>query len=186
MNKRIIGALIIVATVALSFTLVSIPSERLIALVGTQNVYLFMYLVALGGSITTFASIPYPLVLLGLAAGGINPLAIGLVSALGVCTSDSLTFFAAQKGRVLLSDKLKASLEKVASYVERYPRLVTPGLVLFATFTPLSNDFAVVSLSLMQYKYRQVVIPLAIGNMCANVGVAYLGVYAYDWISNLL
>lgn len=185
-KRRIIGVFVILATVALSITLVSIPSERLTALIGTQNVYLFMYVLAFLGSITTFASIPYPLVLIGLAAGGVDPLKIGLVSALGVITADTFTFFAARKGSALLGERFNASLNVVSEYIRRYPRLLAPALVLYGMMAPLSNDFAVISLSLMRYAYSRVVLPLAVGNIIHNIAVAYLGVYAYDWIVNLL
>lgn len=180
------GILALLGTAALSFAFVLIPSDTLIAAVGTENVFLFMYAIAFLGSITTFASIPYPLILLGLASGGVNPLQIGLVSALGVITADTFTFFAARKGSALLGERLQASLTQLALYVERYPRLVTPGLVLYGTLSPLSNDFAVISLSLMRYAYHRVVLPLAVGNVVYNVGMAYFGVYAYDFVVNLL
>ncbi len=76
-------------------------------------------------------------------------------------------------------------MQTVASYVKRYPRLLTPGLVLYGSLSPLSDDFAVVSLSLMRFAYARVVIPLALGNVFYNVGMAYLGVYAYDWVMGL-
>jgi hypothetical protein len=186
LTKEKLGAVaILVVTIGLSLLLVSIPTEKLIAYVGTDNVYLFMYLIAFIGSITTFASVPYPLILIGLAAGGIDPLFIGLTSALGVITADTFTFYAARKGRALLGERLQNSMVTIASYVEKYPRLLTPGLVLYGTLSPLSNDFAVISLSLMRFTYYRVVVPLAFGNVAYNVGMAYLGVYAYDWIMGL-
>ena len=172
--------------VGVSFWIVSIPTDSLLAFIGTDNAYLFMYLVAFVGSITTFASIPYPLILLGLASGGMNPVLLGLSSAFGVMTADSLTFVAAKKGRVLLGPKLQKSFLVASEYVKRYPRLLTPGLLLYGTFSPLSNDFAVISLSLMKYKYFRVIPPLAVGNIIYNVGIAFIGVYAYDWIAGLL
>jgi len=145
-----------------------------------------MFLIAFVGSLTTFASIPYPLILLGLAAGGVNPFLIGLASASGVVTADSLTFLAVKRSRVLVNEKILGAVETLSTYIKKYPRLLTPGLVLYGTFSPLSNDFAVISLSLMKYKYVRTIPFLAIGNIVYNVGIAFLGVYAYDWIVNLV
>jgi len=184
-RSRLGGILTVVLTVVFSVGLVSIPTDTLIGYLGTENGYLFMYLIAFVGSITTFASIPYPLFLISLAAGGFSPLLIGLTSALGVITADSVTFLVAQKSRVLLSDGLQASITKIGSHIERYPHLLTPGLVAYGTLSPLSNDFAVMTLSLMKYHYLQVIPPLAIGNIIYNIAVAYLGIYAYNWIVGL-
>jgi hypothetical protein len=185
-TKRIFGYLVIVVTVICSLWLVSIPTDTLLGYVGVENVYLFMFLVAFVGSLTTFASIPYPLILLGLAAGGVNPLFIGLASASGVITADSLTFAAVRRGRVLVNDKILGAIERLSTHIKKHPRLLTPGLLMYGTFSPLSNDFAVISLSLMKYKYLRVIPFLAIGNIFYNVGIAFLGVYAYEWIVNLI
>lgn len=184
-KKKIVGALAIAGTVGLSLLFVSIPSDTLIGYVGTENGYLLMYLIAFMGSITTFAGIPYPLFLINLVAGGFSPIFMGLVSAAGVSTADSFTFFATKKGGALLSEKLYHSFARIAVHIENHPAILTPGLMLYGVVSPLSNDFAVISLSLMQYRYIRVVLPLAVGNVAYNIGIAYLGAYAYSWIVNL-
>lgn len=171
--------------VGLSLFFVSIPTDRIVSFVGTENVYIFMYLLAFVGSISTFAGIPYPLFLISFAAGGFNPVLIGLCSALGVVTADSLTFIAVQKGRVLVGERLQASFNRLSTQITKHPQLLTPGLVLYGTLSPLSNDFAVISLSLMRYAYLRVIPPLALGNIFYNFGLAYLGVYAYNWVVGL-
>lgn len=185
-KKRLVGFLTITGTIALSLTLVSIPTDTLLTYIGTNNAYVFIYVIALLGSITTFASIPYPLILLGLVSGGLNPLLAGALSACGVITADTCTFFAAQRGRALLPQNVSSSLTKFSQWLHRHPKFLTPCLALYGTVSPLSNDFAVISLSLMKYSYWQVVPMLAIGNMIYNIGIAYMGVYAYDWIINLV
>lgn len=181
-KKRLIGFLTVGGTIALSFALVSIPTDTLLSVIGTNNAYVFMYVIAVLGSITTFASIPYPLILISLVSGGLNPLLAGVVTALGVSTSDTCTFFAARRGRALLPKNVSASLTKFAAWLHRHPKILTPCLALYGTVSPLSNDFAVISFSLMKYRYWQVVPALGIGNMIYNISIAFLGVYAYDWI----
>lgn len=181
-KKQVISYFLIGALVVASLVLVAIPTDTLIGYVGTENVYLFMFLIAFVGSLSTFASIPYPLILIGLAAGGFNPFLLGITSASGVVISDSLTFLATKRGRTLVSEKILRSVDMAAAYINKYPRLLSPGLVLYGTVSPLSNDFAVISLALMKYRYVRIIPFLAIGNIFYNVAIAYFGVYAYDWI----
>lgn len=185
-RQHITGAATIALSIGLSLALVSIPTTTLMSLIGTENGYILMYAIAFLGSITTFASIPYPLLEINLVTGGFYPLMIGLMAAFGVMTADSMTFFAAKKGRALLSPKLVGAFTHLTDVVQQHPKWLTPGLILYGTLSPLSNDFAVISLSLMQYRYRQVILPLAIGNIIYNIGIAYLGIYAYDWITGIL
>lgn len=181
-KQKLVGVLTIGGTICFSLFLVSIPTDTLLGVIGARNAYLFMYVIAFLGSITTFASIPYPLILISLVAGGLNPLLAGLLSACGVITSDTCTFFAAKKGRTLLPAHVSGALNKYAHWIEKYPRLFTPCLILYGTLSPVSNDVAVISLSLMKYSFWRVVPTLAIGNMIYNLTIAFLGVYAYDWI----
>lgn len=185
-KKKLIGVVFLLLTVGLSVGLILLPTDTLLAYIGTDNTYLFMFLIAFLGSISTFASVPYPLILIGLVAAGMDPLLIGIVSACGVILADSFTFVVARKGRLLLSKKLEAAFLSLSIYIEKYPHLLKPGLVAYGTFAPLSNDFAVISLSLMKYNYFRVIPFLAIGNIFYNIGLAYLGVYAHSWITSLL
>jgi uncharacterized membrane protein YdjX (TVP38/TMEM64 family) len=184
--KRILAGSFVLLLVCASLFLASIPSDTLIEKIGAENIYVFMFLLALVGSISTFASIPYPLILIGLSVGGADPLMLGLASAFGVITSDTVTFFTIRRGRQFVGEAMLGSMERIASYIQKYPRLLTPGLMLYGMLSPLSNDFAVISLSLMRYSFFAVVFPLAVGNVIYNLSVAYLGVYAYDWIVNVL
>lgn len=186
LDKKRLAALATVAlTIALSLLFVSIPTDTLLQLIGTENAYVFMYVIAFVGSITTFASIPYPLILIGLASGGLDPTLIGLVSALGVTSADTFTFFAVKRGSILLSDSFQESLMKLREYIKTYPKLLAPGLTLYGTLSPLSNDFAVIGLSLMRYSFWRVIPALAVGNIIYNLALAHLGVYAYDWVVGL-
>lgn len=184
-RRYTLNIFIISATVLLSLTLVSIPTDTITEYIGTSNVYLFMYLIAFVGSISTFASIPYPLFLISFVAGGFNPILLGLCSALGVITADSGTFLVVKQGRWLIGKRFIKAVETASKLIDRYPRALTPGLIGYGTFSPLSNDFAVVSFSLMHYRYREVILPLALGNIFYNIGVAYLGLYVYDWVVGL-
>ncbi|MFM2424039.1 MAG: hypothetical protein RLZZ70_428 [Candidatus Parcubacteria bacterium] len=186
LHNKIVVWLILGVVIACSIWITITPADTLIGYFGTENIFVFMYLIAFIGSISTFASIPYPLILLGLAAGGIDPLLIGIVSALGVMTADSFTFLVTKQGRALLSDKLLTAAEQLGTRINAHPRLLTPGLMLYGTIAPLSNDFAVITLATMRYSYWRVIPPLAIGNIIYNIGIAYLGVYSYDWIVGLV
>ncbi len=185
-KQKLIGAAVIIGTVGFSLLLVSIPSDTLIGYLGTKNAYAFVFLIAFLGSITTFASIPYPLILLSVVHGGLDPIAAGSLSALGVITSDICTFFAAQRGRALLSEKFTKSLDALSRFAKKHPRILLLCIMFYGIFSPVSNDFAVISLSLMRLSFWRVIPLLAIGNLIYNIGIAYLGVYAYDWITNLL
>src|SRR5262245_31579144 len=72
--------------------------DKLVSFVGVQNAYLLIFVLALIGGLSTFAGVPYHLVLIALAAGGLNPLLLGLCTAFGVMLGDTTSYFIGHRG----------------------------------------------------------------------------------------
>jgi hypothetical protein len=95
---------------------------------------------------------------------------------------DSTTYLISKQASQHIPAGLRVYLNAVARFLRSYPRLIMPLLVLYGALSPFSNDFIVASLTLTGHSYRNIIIPLTIGNVIFNVGLAYLGFYAYDTI----
>ncbi len=166
----------------ISLALASFPVDTLIDTLGSNNAYFLMFALGTLGGFTTFTGIPYHLILMSLAAGGLNPVTLGICTAIGVMLGDSTMFLIGSKVKETLSPRMQATIEHLSSYLSQHPKLVAPALVGYGTFSPFSNDFIVASLSMMGYAYWRTIIPLTIGNIFYNIALAYLGLYAYDAI----
>ena len=166
----------------ISIALVSFPVDSLIDTLGSNNAFLLMFFLGILGGFTTFTGIPYHFVLMSLAAGGLNPIGLGLCTAIGVMLGDSTMYFIGTKVKDTLSPRMQATIERLSNYLSQHPKLVAPALVGYGTFSPFSNDFIVASLSMMGYSFRRTIIPLTLGNILYNIALAYLGLYAYERI----
>lgn len=184
-SKRLKIILILAIFVTSSVLLASIPSETLIDFVGSNNAFTLMFVLGGIGGLTTFTGLPYHLVLMSLAAGGINPVLLGISTALGVVIGDSTMYFIGHKVKSSLSKKTTKRIHSLAFFLDKYPHMVTPFLVTYGAVSPISNDFVVATLSIIGYKYWRTILPLTIGNMFYNITIAFLGVYAYDKVSLL-
>lgn len=180
---KVIFIVIIFLTVSVSLAM--IPAEIIINLVGSNNAYILMFILGALGGLTTFSGVPYHLILMSLASGGLNPILLGIVTALGVMIGDSTMFLMSKKVEHVLPLSIQLLLSRVALLLNKWPILLTPGLVIYGTFSPFSNDFIVASLSLLKYSFSRIIIPLAVGNILFNIGLAYIGIYGYDWLINL-
>lgn len=185
-RKTILAIFAVGLFILVSVTLGSIPSETLINFVGSDNAFILMFVLGTVAGLTTFTGIPYHLILMSLAAGGINPVGLGISTALGVMLGDSTMFLLSKKVQPSLSPKILAFTDAVADRLNLHPSLISPGLLLYGMFSPFSNDFIVASLSIMGYSYRKIIVPLAIGNIFYNIALAYLGLYAYDAVIGFL
>jgi uncharacterized membrane protein YdjX (TVP38/TMEM64 family) len=181
MSRQTLITLIVLAIfLASSISLALIPSDTLLAYIGSENAYLLMFALGLVGGFTTFSGIPYHVILMSLSAGGAWPLLLGVVTALGVMIGDSVMYGVSKRASHLVRGRVATILQSVAVALSAHPKLLAPALVLYGTISPFSNDFIVASLSFMGYSYRRIIIPLTIGNMFYNITLAYLGYYYYD------
>jgi uncharacterized membrane protein YdjX (TVP38/TMEM64 family) len=184
-RQKIILILGIVFFISMSYGIATIPAETIVNFVGSEHALFLMFALGAIGGLTTFSGIPYHVILMSFAAGGINPLALGIVTALGVMIGDSTMFLFSRQAGHLIAPNLRARLATVAEWFARHPRLLTPSLILYGAVSPLSNDFIVASLALLKYQYHKIIIPLTIGNICFNTALAYLGYFAYDSLMGL-
>ena len=165
-----------------SITLASFPADTVIDALGTSNAFGLMFLLGMVGGFTTFTGIPYHFVLMSLAAGGLSPVGLGIATATGVMLGDSTMYLIGNRVKDTLPPRLLATMDRLAGYLLRHPRLVSPALVTYGAVSPFSNDFVVASLSVVGYSYWRTILPLALGNTFYNIGLGYLGLYAYDAI----
>ena len=176
------AVLVISIFVGISVTIASIPTDDIMDLIGSQNSYLLMFGLGMIGGLSTFVAIPYHLILMSLASGGLNPILLGAATALGVMGGDSLMYVVCRNLKNTFSPRLQATLSNLSSYFIKHPRRITPGLFLYGAISPFSNDFIVATMSLTKYPYLKTIIPLALGNCLFNIAVAYIGLYSYATI----
>lgn len=172
-------------SISLFFFLYSSP-ERLITLIGVQNAYALIFILAFLGGMTTFTGIPYHLVLITLATGGLNPLLLGLSTAIGVMLGDSTSYYVGYQGSVIIPKTLQRILQRIRNFALKYPKILPLFFFLYGSISPFSNDFIVISMGLSQYPYWRVMVPLGLGNLVFNISLAYLSTQAYSLLKGIV
>lgn len=181
MMKRVLALspLVLSILVSLYFFFVSSPND-LVNVIGVQNAYILMYVAAVVGGMTTFNTVPYYSVMLILASAGVNPVLLGATSALGVMTGDSFSYLIGRGGAVVVPASFQRIFDRINQFAVTRPRLFPLICFLYGSFSPLSNDFITISSGIAKITYWRVMLPLALGNIVFNIGLAYLSRYAYD------
>ncbi|MFH0890970.1 MAG: VTT domain-containing protein [Candidatus Liptonbacteria bacterium] len=159
--------------------------DKIISYIGAENGYIIIFILALVGGLTTFSGVPYHLVLISLASGGLNPLLLGVITGVGVILGDSTSYYIGYGGREIIPEKIRSYLNKLFLFGSRYPRTMPIFFLLYGSMIPLSNDFIVISAGLARYPFKKVMIPLAMGNLIFNISLAYFGSYSYLLIQRL-
>ena len=173
-------ALPIICLVGFSFVFYYLSPARVIGLIGVENAYALIFILALLGGLTTFSGIPYHVVLVTLATGPLNPFFLGLATSIGVILGDSTSYYVGYQGRFLMSLRMQRMLDRVTSVRERHPRLLPVLFLLYGSLSPFSNDVITIPMGLLRYPFWRVMLPLAIGNLIFNVSLALIAAYAYS------
>jgi len=185
--KKIITALPLIIGIAVSIVFIFfIGPEALVDYIGVQNAYVLMFLVAAVGGLSTFNSVPYLAVLFVLANTGVNPLWLGLVSAVGVMCGDSFSYLLGRSGGAVIPESFQFVFENIKKFALHHPKLYPCFCFVYGALCPLSNDFVTIASGIANISYKKVMIPLALGNIVFNIAFAYVSFYAADWVGGLL
>lgn len=184
--KYIPKILLVAFFVGMSFYFYAYSSpEELVSLIGVENAYLLIFILAFLGGITTFSGIPYHLVLITLATGGLNPLFLGTSTAVGVMLGDTTSYYVGYQGSSIIPKSFHKILNLIRNFGLKHPSLLPVFFFLYGCMSPFSNDFIVISMGLSRYSYWKVMVPLGLGNLVFNISLAYFATQAYDLLSGI-
>lgn len=166
MNKRK-RFFTIITIIAVWFVLLFIITpEHILEIVGEEHAYLAVFLVASFGGVSALTAASYFSTIITFAAAGLNPYVLGLLGGIGVTIGDSLFFFFGNNSRVVLSDRVERTITAVRKKLERFNEWSIPIFVfLYAGFTPLPNEFMTISVGLTGAEYKEIIMPLLLGNI---------------------
>ena len=158
--------------------------EEIIRFIGIENAYALMFVLALIGGLTTFSGIPYHVVLIMLASGGLDPLFLGISTAVGVMIGDTTSYYLGYSERGIVPQRVQRILQRFFNFCLAHQKILPIAFFLYGALSPLSNDFIAVSMGLARYPFWRVIVPLGLGNLVFNISLAYLAVHAYDILRN--
>lgn len=180
-REKFFGMLAVLVTLFLA-VFFKLP-EELITAIGVENAYFVVFLIAALGGVSSFTAASYFSTIVAFAAAGLNPILLGIVGGIGVSIGDSLFFLFGQHGRVVLSQHVEHVMDMIKRKLNRFHQFAVPLFVFFyAGFTPFPNEFMTISVGLTGTKYREIVIPLVLG----NVNITILTVLGVQYATGLL
>jgi len=173
----VVFGLLLSFIVAWTLVFLVIGPTEVVDLIGVRNGYIALFLVALFGGVSTFTFSTYVGTLLVLAASGLDPLLLGLVSGAGVTFGDTVYYYLGRKGRMFLDGGVFSRFVKRATdWLHHKPAWVAVvGTYVYAAFTPLPNDVLAIALGATRRPYFHVILPLVFGNMTHTFIIASLG-----------
>ncbi|RJQ36314.1 hypothetical protein C4552_03440 [Candidatus Parcubacteria bacterium] len=173
--------LAILIGISLFISLVYTP-ERIVAYLGVENAYVLIFFTAIAGGFTTFNLVPYHLLLITLAVGGLNPLLLGVLATLGVTTGDSTSYFVGYQSRALLPEHTSIWFQRIYRIAIERPRLFMFVCFAYGCVIPASNDFLTIPAGIARVPFWRIMLPLVLGNAVFNISLAHLAPHAAEFL----
>jgi hypothetical protein len=167
---------IVTLILGISFLLYFIPADRIVEYVGVKNSYAAVFAVAAIGGLSTLTGTVLYAAIATFAAGGANPILIGLCAGIGIFLSDSIFFMLASYGRKSLPESWEPRIRRIQQYIEHFPQwVVLIAVYICIGLTPMPNDIVMIILALSGYRYIQIAPVLFAGGITIAMIVANIG-----------
>ncbi len=186
--KRILVFTFVVTVIVLWSLLLQVYSpEQIVNYIGINQSYAVFFLISALGGASTFTSASFYSTLITLASGGLNIIVLGIIGGIAVSIGDSIFFYVGHRGKDVLEGKAKGCVKKMCLWLKKKPRWMVPVLTYFYVgWTPFPNDILMVTLGLLEIKYKKIVLALILGNVTLTTIVAYLSVFGVSVVKTLV
>lgn len=177
-HKNLIGFVVLVIFLATLITsLFFISPEEIVNKIGARNGYLIAFAVSFFGGFSAGGSASFIGLLIVLAAGGLNPIFLGLVSGTSLAIGDMIMFYAGSSGRELIKGKLDTKIKRAADIVNKkeWLKKIIPVLAyLYIGFLPLPNDILILFLAAIEYPAKKMNTIIILGDLTFALMVTIL------------
>jgi membrane protein YqaA with SNARE-associated domain len=174
MSRKVTYIFVLLMVLTWSVALYFVTPEAIVSRLGRQTIPAVFVAGVLGGTSILFP-FPYYLVVATAAAGGANPLLVGLAAGIGVMIGETTSYVVGHAGRAVLPERATRTFALLHRWVaDTHSAKFYGFLFVFGCVVPLPNDVIVVPLGAAGVPYWRVILPLGAGNVVFNTVTALL------------
>lgn len=144
--------------------------------------YIGAFLIGFLSSFTLFLPTPAFAIIFIMAAGGLNPIALGVIAGLSSATGELIGFAIGHGSRQFLIKKYKKELSRIEKLFQKYRGWLV--IFIFAA-TPLPFDIIGLFCGNVGYPIKKFIIPTIAGKIVKYLAIACAGFYGIQWLSSL-
>lgn len=163
-KSRLIFVLTALFIVSLSALLKFYTPEQIIITLGIQNVYIFIFLLAIIVGVSVLTTTLFYTSLAAIAVGGVNLLWLSLLASIGLFSGDLIFYYLSKTGSQCVSKKYEGIIIRLTEWAKKYTDNKIVLLIFFYSLSPLPNDVISIFLGILSFPIRKIVLPLILGN----------------------
>jgi len=143
--------------------------------------YFGSFIISIISNLILFVPIPYLIIIFALSTV-LDPLILGLVSALGATIGKIIIYHIGKSGRKILKESQKKKLEFARLIMEKYG----PIAIFIMAATPVPDDILYIPLGMMRFDLIRFFIYTLLGKIVLTLIISLGGHFSITWISYLL
>ena len=168
---------VVLLLIAFNAVFFYVTPDEIVEYIGVHNSYSIAFLIAAIGGVSTLTGATLFATIITFAAGGADPLMLGVAAGIGIFISNSVFFLLAMYGRKSVPRVWHERLLRIEGWVKR--RISSKKALMLAYvylgFTPFPDDILMFALVLSGYSYKRVAPVLLAGGVSLATLVAHLG-----------
>lgn len=134
------------------------------------------FLSAVVGSLTIVIVFPYTIVVIFLAAQGLNPIYLGLLMGLGATIGQMSGYLIGMTGTGYVKRQKPETFDAIENIVAHRPKMILWLLFVFAV-TPLPDDVLFIPLGILRFPWWKIVMPTLLGKVITGMIVTTFGYF---------
>ena len=150
--------------------------EKVVENIGIGNTYLIIFIVGVIAGFSFLVSHNFLILYIAFISAGVNPIILGLLGSIGITIGDFLAYAVGFFGRNSIEDPRKnKKIKKLSKWIEKQNKYTIFGFIyLYSGFFIFPKDILCGALGFVEYPIKKIVIPLFLGNLSYNLGIAFL------------
>jgi membrane protein YqaA with SNARE-associated domain len=156
--------------------------EDIVNFVGIENVYAFIFLIALVGGVSTFTSTTFYTALITISLGGVNTITVALLASIGLTIGDLLFYYLGSQSKKCIKERYESKINRFVSYMERTGDTIVMFLIFLYSLAPLPSDILAIALAIVEFPFKKMIVPLLVGNFILIVALVELSKLGYSLV----
>lgn len=182
-RNTLVFAFLFALVVAWIVLLLYVPTDEIVAYIGVSNTYLVVCIFGVVAGFSSLGGGSFYAAIATFAAGGANPLLLGIAGGIGLFVSDSFFYYVARRGVEAFEENTKGASVWLARKIERLPRSAVLGAVyIYSAVIPIPSDIMLAALALARYPYKGFAPLLAAGDLTFALILAFAGYFGVTFV----
>lgn len=156
--------------------------KEIVNFVGVNNIYAFVFMIALVGGVSTFTSTTFYAALVTIAVGGVNTFMVALLASIGLTLGDMLFYYLGSKSKQCIKNRYEDKINWLVSYIEKVGDKLIVVLIFIYSLTPFPSDILAIALAIVEFPFKKMIVPLLIGNFALIVTLVELSKLGYSLV----